>query len=177
MQHTTLNQPRAWVGCLACYNAGRLVGSWYDADEAEEDIAQIHQDGGYNGPCDGEEPWCFDTENIPRGEMDPLTAQRWGELYNDLDDDSAWPALLAYLDNNHADINNLPDLEEFTDAYQGVWPEFIDYVYHLADEVDFQHDWSEEAIAYFDWDSYAKDLENDYHTVDAPKGFIFIFHA
>jgi hypothetical protein len=26
--------PRAWVGCLACYNDGRLVGSWMDGEEA-----------------------------------------------------------------------------------------------------------------------------------------------
>lgn len=177
MQHTASHQPRAWVGCLACYNAGRLVGSWYDADEAEEDIAQIHQDGGYLGFCDGEEPWCFDTENLPGGEMDPLTAQRWGELYNDLDDGSAWPALLAYLDNNHADINNLPDLEEFTDAYQGVWPEFSDYAHEHLTDIGFHDNWPEEAITYFDWDSYAKDLEQDYCVIDAPGGNIFIFNA
>ena len=23
--------PRAWIGCLACYNDGRLVGDWVDA--------------------------------------------------------------------------------------------------------------------------------------------------
>ncbi len=31
----TLN-PRVWVGCLGCYNAGVLVGAWVDAAEAED---------------------------------------------------------------------------------------------------------------------------------------------
>ena len=28
---------RIWVGCLACYNAGRLVGRWVDVNETAED--------------------------------------------------------------------------------------------------------------------------------------------
>lgn len=28
--------PRAWIGCLACYNEGRLVGDWFDAVTADE---------------------------------------------------------------------------------------------------------------------------------------------
>ena len=33
---TTDTTPRAWIGCLACYNEGRLVGDWYDAINAAE---------------------------------------------------------------------------------------------------------------------------------------------
>ena len=28
--------PRVWIGCLACYNAGSLVGDWFDAATADE---------------------------------------------------------------------------------------------------------------------------------------------
>ncbi|WP_397333683.1 antirestriction protein ArdA [Ornithinimicrobium sp. INDO-MA30-4] len=28
--------PRAWIGCLACYNNARLVGEWFDAETADE---------------------------------------------------------------------------------------------------------------------------------------------
>lgn len=28
---TTDTTPRVWIGCLACYNTGRLVGDWHDA--------------------------------------------------------------------------------------------------------------------------------------------------
>ena len=27
--------PRAWIGCLACYNNARLVGEWFDAETAD----------------------------------------------------------------------------------------------------------------------------------------------
>ena len=26
---TYTDEPRAWVGCLACYNEGNLNGDWY----------------------------------------------------------------------------------------------------------------------------------------------------
>ena len=29
-------RPRVWVGCLGCYNAGRLVGRWVDAEDAAD---------------------------------------------------------------------------------------------------------------------------------------------
>jgi hypothetical protein len=27
---TTTETPRVWIGCLASYNAGRLIGEWVD---------------------------------------------------------------------------------------------------------------------------------------------------
>ena len=30
------NKPSVWIGCLGCYNEGRLVGEWYELDEATE---------------------------------------------------------------------------------------------------------------------------------------------
>ena len=32
--------PRAWIGCLACYNNARLVGEWFDAETADKDAQQ-----------------------------------------------------------------------------------------------------------------------------------------
>jgi antirestriction protein len=34
--------PRAWVGCLACYNGGELVGAWVDGTDAEEYVPAGH---------------------------------------------------------------------------------------------------------------------------------------
>ena len=31
--------PRVWIGCLACYNEGNLVGDWFDADVADDRAA------------------------------------------------------------------------------------------------------------------------------------------
>ena len=42
---TTDTTPRVWIGCLACYNEGRLVGDWYDAITADEITTASHQRG------------------------------------------------------------------------------------------------------------------------------------
>jgi hypothetical protein len=31
----TADEPKLWVGCLSCYNTGRLVGGWKTADECK----------------------------------------------------------------------------------------------------------------------------------------------
>jgi glutamine synthetase len=33
---TTTETPRVWIGCLASYNAGRLIGEWVDATDIDE---------------------------------------------------------------------------------------------------------------------------------------------
>lgn len=35
--------PRVWVGCLACYNGGALVGAWVDAVDAPEYVPPRHR--------------------------------------------------------------------------------------------------------------------------------------
>ena len=62
--------PRAWVGCLGCYNEGRLTGDWVAALDASEFV-----------PCkrvDHEEWWVFDHEGFDgflTGECAPMDAQ------------------------------------------------------------------------------------------------------
>lgn len=42
---TYTDEPRAWVGCLACYNEGNLNGDWYSAtDAAHVDIDELHDE-------------------------------------------------------------------------------------------------------------------------------------
>ena len=39
----TVTEPMAWIGCLACHNAGNLVGHWYPATEAADvTVADLH---------------------------------------------------------------------------------------------------------------------------------------
>lgn len=71
MSATITLQPRAWVGCLACYNSGRLVGEWLDADELEDadSLAAICTQPEH------EELWVFDQECLAAGgEMSPAEA-------------------------------------------------------------------------------------------------------
>ena len=169
------NHPRVWIGCLACYNNGRLIGSWHDAEDAGDlDTNEVHQSGGYAGHCDGEELWCFDTENMPGGEMDPITAAEWGERYEELSDDRQWPAYLAYVENFGR--GDLPEIADFQEAYRGEFAEFGDYIYELEQGSGLMDGWPEIAQRHFDWDGYAEECEQDYLLADAPGG-VFVFWA
>lgn len=101
MTTSTDYEPRAWVGCLACYNNGTLKGEWLDVDGLEdaETLEQVCPDPSH------EELWVMDHENMATGgEMSPAEAATRGrairELVADCDD---WglpvPVALDYLEN------------------------------------------------------------------------------
>ena len=75
---TYYDGPRAWVGCLQCYNSGDLVGEWFDASEAADvTLDVLHLEHPLQEGC--EELWCFDVDGIPvNEEMSPLEAANWG---------------------------------------------------------------------------------------------------
>lgn len=69
-----LEQYNVWVGCLACYNNGRLVGEWAAGAEAPlTDAAFIElvgrraltASGHFKDSVPHEELWVFDDENGP----------------------------------------------------------------------------------------------------------------
>lgn len=168
----TLIRPAVWVGCLACYNEGNLVGQWFPAEQAGGITPEdLHAD-----PTAHEELWCFDHEGFPAhtGEMSPHTASLWGELYSELGE-VQWPALLAWVENGSCvvDAEGLPDLTSFEDRYRGCWPSFAEY---LAEEIDeIQRTWPDEAVRYFDEAAYERDARFDHEVLDAPEGEVFIF--
>lgn len=48
--------PKIWLGCVACYSSGRLVGEWLDVDT--EDLPESCT------RCDSKELHVFDSENL-----------------------------------------------------------------------------------------------------------------
>lgn len=65
----TTIRPSVWIGCLACYNGGRLVGDWHDA----EDAGEVTPEDLHGNPTARDEMWVFDLEGFPSstGEMSP----------------------------------------------------------------------------------------------------------
>lgn len=77
--------PRAWIGCLACYNEGRLIGDWYDAITADQ-ITTYDIHGAHSRADSHDELWVMDHENIPvKGEMSPADAAAWGRCLAEVD--------------------------------------------------------------------------------------------
>lgn len=172
-------EPRAWIGCLACYNAGDLIGDWYAAAEAADvTVAGLHAGSGIDTIARGcEELWVFDHENIPeRGEMDPARAAAWGARIDAVD---TWRrgAFLAWVRTGMhvVDADGLPVISDFEERYCGEWTSFREYADNLVDELGILDGASEGARMYFDYDAYADDLIHDYTTATCEDGGIFVF--
>ena len=172
MSVTTIT-PAVWIGCLACYNAGRLTGNWFEATTADEIAPQtLH---GHQTPH--EELWVMDHEHLPiEGECSPAEAAKLARHLDEVDEHQL-PAFLAWIaSGSHVlDGENLPDHGEFTDRYAGHWDSFEQYAHNLADETGMLADAPEEIARYFNWQSWTDDLAHDYTVIDASEGGVYIF--
>lgn len=175
----TDNIPRAWIGCLACYNDGWLVGEWFDAETADEvTLADVH--GGAHHVRQGcEELWVMDHENIPaEGEMSPSEAAEWGRVILSVPEHlrdalRAWVASGSYVAEGTGD---LPSVSDFEERFCGTWGSFRDYAETLAEEIGvISEDAPEELVRYFNWDAWTRDLEHDYTVVRADAISVYIF--
>jgi antirestriction protein len=193
---TENNAPRVWVGCLACYNGGRLVGAWVDAAEAA-DMAEDFD--AYNGGevwsnefdneqrrahlAEGhEEFWCFDHGNmrgLVKGECSPTEAQRIGALVEAIQADGHDVAAVADWAGYTGEILtgwDRPTREAFEDAYQGEHDSeeaFAQQLAHDLDGVTGEESWP---LSCIDWERAARDLflGGDYYAVSSPGG-VYVF--
>ena len=174
-----IDEPRVWIGCLQCRNAGRLIGDWYSCTEAGDvTTSQLH--GRPIPEHTHEELWCLDTDNIPvDGELSPMDAAAWGEVYDEVGADM-WPAISAWVRSGSYTAqgdSDLPVVSDFEEAMAGVWPSFTAYVEDLIDECGLLDDVPEELRSYFDTERYARDLAGYYNTERAPDGGVFVFRC
>lgn len=167
----SMDAPRVWVGCLHCYNNGRLVGDWFEADErgSLDDIEEVHDrsDAPLTESC--EELWVMDHENIPeKGEMSTVTADEWLSAYEDIDDDDQWEAFYGWIQETGNDASSSAD---FVDYYQGLYHSTEDFAQELAEET---MEIPESMATYFDYDKWTHDVMMDYTAVDASGGMVHI---
>jgi hypothetical protein len=174
---TEVEEMRAWVGCLACYNGGRLVGRWVPGTEAGE----ITPDDLHDGPTDHEELWCFDLDAYPSGaeEMSPADAQAMAERHEELREEMGddLDAFAAYLDNEHKTLTEADDddLDEFRDAFRGEWDSLAAYAEWTAAECDeIPSRWPFYCI---DWERAGEEMRRggDVWTANAGGGCVWVF--
>lgn len=175
---TTIDEtPRVWLGCLACYGAGALVGHWFDAVDADEiTVADVHRGSGRNySQC--EELYCLDHEYLPvDGELSPHEAAEWGRVLASVDEQvrpalRAWVASGSYVAEGDGDLPSLPDFEE---RFCGEFDSFQEYAEQLGEDIGLLDGVPDEISAYFDWAAWARDLAFDHETADAPIG-VYVF--
>jgi len=177
MTTSTATDARVWIGCLACYNAGRLVGEWYDAADADAvSIEALHIDAETIARVSCEEMWVMDHEGLPiSGECSPMEAAAWGRLLADVDE---WQrdAFLAWVRLDWTG-NDLPNVSDFLDAYMGEWDSMRDYADNLMDECGMWAEVPEWARPYIDMDAFARDLSLDHGTAPALGGGVYVFRS
>lgn len=177
---------RAWIGCLASYNAGRLIGEWVevstDADENAETIARILKDS--PEPL-AEEYYVADYDDdhgLRRllGEYPSASDLAFAaEFVSDAEDEAlnnASPAIEAYLDvNSPQKASDLyPFKDWWRDAYAGEANSLTDWITDHLEETGELDAIPSHLRDYFDFRSYARDMQSsgEVFTVDSPTGVI-----
>jgi len=148
--------PRAWVGCLGCYNEGKLIGKWLDDPDEIREYVCPQPKTIYNLH---EELWVMDHECAPwlTGECSPSEfadkAEAWIEATGNIDAD----VLAAYIDNMGANYVDWDTLEaDVNEAYAGEYEDLADFAYRLAEDTG---DLPEGSYAnYIDWEAVGRDL-------------------
>lgn len=174
--------PRAWVGCLGCYAAGRLHGVWVPGIEADDLIALsergLDNDGLTCRKCGSDEWWVFDFEGYGpalKGECSPVEAQRVAEALEDVPEGEreAFAAYLEYV----GDLETA--LENFEEAYAGEWEDLEDFAAELVEDHGMLHGVDETIARYFDVAAFARDLElgGDYFSAPAGGGYVHVFRG
>lgn len=179
---------RVWVGCLACYNNGHLVGFWVNAEEAAEAGTQKGFNQRISTPVmheieQHEEFWVFDVEaphSMLVKEMSPVEATEIAKALALIIDEGYVYPFLAWVDDGYATLpSNVDDAEELLDQFESA------FIGHYDSRVNFAMEFAMEGAqlpdelpwpyTYIDWEKAADELFHDYIDIDAPDGGIYVF--
>ena len=173
MEAMDLNEARIYVGTYAKYNNGTLQGEWvslsnfYDLDGFLEYCAEIHEDE--------EEPeYMFqDWENIPEelideGHLDSNFFELRDELEN-LDGMNV-SAFWIWVENTGKDLTESVYylMRQFNSAFVG---RYVNKEEFAREIVSMEHELSEFAERYFDYDKYADELFDEGYWFES--GYVF----
>lgn len=175
--HTTQDRtPRAWVGCLGCYNSGRLIGEWMTADQIGDKFpADEHPH--YCPRCGSDEFAAFDTENTPRGVGESVRGfLEWAETVEELDDDDR-ETLLAWCSNFHIGDDFGQAWEECQAHRCGVWRDWDEFQSDRFENWADAHELTPEIADLIDLDKWGRwvGLEHGYWTADTSAGLVVFY--
>lgn len=178
--------PKVWIGCLASYNAGRLIGEWVEATDvdemeecrgrvAEQAIAAAKEAGDW--PVYFTEPEEFflaDHEGFPRGSIGEYTPfDQVAALGALLEEHGA--ALTAYLETLGSADWDLDTLaEQFEERSRGQWDSMEDYARDYVGQVGWaglEPSQLKSIESYLDWEMIARELEMDSFITE--DGYVF----
>lgn len=168
-------EPRVWVGCLCCYNGGRLRGVWITAAEMVDELVAdavtfkglgVSSDRGtLCAVCGGEEWDIMDYENVPRDNRTVRGFMDNADALASIDEDLLGRLLVLEGWLGGESFNGLFQYDE--DNYCGQWDTFKEYAENYAEEVGDWDAMPERLRDYFDIERYARDLAYDYYFDEA----------
>ena len=165
-----LDKPSIWVACLSAYNSGYLHGAWIVPKTTKEELLEQIQEVLKGSPMDDAEEWAIhDYNNFPDlGEYPDLEkvceVQRAFEEYE--------PSIVHGYLSNFCDWDAGSLKEDIEEAFVGTFGNFLEYAIQTADET---MEIPDHIAGYFNYDDFARDLEMDYWTADAPGYQVHIF--
>ena len=175
METMTSAEPRAWIGCLGCYNSGRLNGRWMDADDAEEV-------GGKCDRCFSDEWWCFDVENVLKvREISPAEFVRDARLAEVIDEHPNADALRVWVAGDfrynveQRDFDPVDIIDTFEQSFDGEFETFADFAYEWADNYLGKSD-EADAVLVIDWEATGRNLADGYNVV-RHDGSLYFFRT
>lgn len=126
-------EPRVYVACLACYNAGKHHGDWFDADDRLSSAVSdfFGSDDGGRLDCGGEELIVHDSEGfVPYflGEVSVSEAETAGTLLRE-----HGLLLACYASHVGGDLEDAA--RSFQDAYQGEAESEAEFAERLSEEM------------------------------------------
>lgn len=175
-QNTT---PAAWIGCLACYNNGHMLGTWITAQQAADEMNADEITYGNQAShttysatpsptcrkCGGDEFDVFDTEHLPH-KMTAAEFYKNAETLAALDDAGDLERITALA--GFLGMEKLDELITYDENnYVGQWNTFQEFAEQYADDTALLGDMPENLSYYFDWEKYAADLAHSFMYDDA----------
>ena len=169
-----IDKPSIYVACLAAYNSGYLHGSWIvpstDKEELQEQINKVIK----SSPVSDAEEWAVhDYNNFPNlGEYPALNSivdvQEAMEAFE--------PSIVhGYIENiHHSNVDFSSLVGDIEEAFIGTYDSFREYADDTAEDTMLL-DCPDHIRNYFDYDAFARDLEYDHWTAEAPGYQVHIF--
>lgn len=159
---------RAWIGSLAAYNAGRLVGVWVDLDGKDEEEATAEAIAAMRPQVAGSmdeadafgELHVFDHEGIGllvTGECSIGEAVRAAGIIGQVEEGEreAFAAYVRDIGREHVDEDTL---EAFRNAFLGEYESLEDFAREYVDYVGLLDRVPDAVRTYFDYAAFGRDL-------------------
>jgi len=159
-----IDTPSAWIGCLSCYNSGRLVGKWIDGLACDDlEAAGLTDSAGRCTRCGADEFLALDHENfmglLDGGEPNPQECYEMAVKLAEVQEYER-EILAAWLSNGMEF-----DLDSMRECYIGEYANDEDMAREYIESTGLLDD-KGFLTRYFDFESYARDMMFDMFEAD-----------